>query len=209
MQCTTIAAFGSLPVLFETQALKQKADPNSTLFPHFSNKTNQKPSCFSAANKASLVTVSFGAVLPADRWKCSFLEKPNERETFVKYWHSNGASGWVYTWDLCEVGNSEDQIRWPKWTRCGSVGTWLSSIQSVDKEEWKEFTLQRSWELVAVLPGSRTVPCHPQDCANPCNFPPKMSPSTSWGRDLSEQEHKPLKKSASQVRGLSLSLQSS
>lgn len=155
------------------------------------------------------VTDSFGAVLPADRWKCSFLEMPNERETFVKYWHSNGASDWVYTWGLCEVGNSEDQIRWPKWTKCGSVGTWLSLVQSVDKEQWKEFTLQRSWELVAVLPGSHSVPCHSEDRYTNLQTPATshlMSPSTSWGRELTEQEHKPLKKRASQVRGLSLFL---
>lgn len=169
MQCTTIAAFGSIPVLFETQALKQKADPNSTLFSHFSNKTKQKPSYFSAAKKASWVTVSFGKVLPADRWKCSFLERPNERETFVKYWHSNGANGWVYIWGLCEVGNSEDQNRWPKLT-------WLPSVQSVDKEEWKEFTLQRSWDLVAVLPGPHTSPRHSQDRCTTVQLPATSQP---------------------------------
>lgn len=140
----------------------ETADPNRTLFSPFSTKTNRKPSYFSAAKKASLVTVSFGAVLPADRWKCSFLERPNERETFVNYWHSNGASGWVYIWSLCEVGNS-DQIRWPKWTKSGSMGSWLSLVQRAGKEEWKEFTLQRFCERVAELPGSHTVPRHSED----------------------------------------------
>lgn len=48
-------------------------------------KQTHNPSYFSAAKKASLVTINFGAVPQADRWKCAFLERPDTRQTFVKY----------------------------------------------------------------------------------------------------------------------------
>lgn len=87
---TIATAFGFTPVPSETWALNQKADPIRTLFPRFSDKPNLKAPY---VKETSSVTLGFGTVLPAGRWKRSFSERPNKRERLVQYWQSNGASG--------------------------------------------------------------------------------------------------------------------
>lgn len=188
MQWTTTAALGFIPVPFET-GLEIESGSKWDFVPSFSHKT-----------KAVWFLGCTGGFL-SHRQLCGNVHlQTGQRRGRDLGINDIGASGWVYTWDLCGVGNSEVWIRWPKLPKMWGCG--LLSFCNTKCSQWRMkgvFSAKTLWAGDGL-----TVPTQSHSLRQGHPWPNPCNPTQGVTIHIPKRKIRPWRKRPSQVKGPSL-----